>query len=294
MKTIIRVLLGNNASKRAHQEEFNIIQFPSGEIGGNFSEDFVEFAESNAGKIENAIFTVQGYDKDTLFALALAKEAVDKLIPSSLTMKTVIFGFLPNARYDRHMFKGDAAALKVFANLVNAMEFDAVCALDTHSNVAENLFKCFHNLPQKEAAVHFASDPRIDFLVAPDAGAAKKTEETAKEVDKPYITMAKVRNLKTGEITGMRILDDVDLTGKTVMILDDICDGGRTFVEAAKYLREAGASRVELYVTHGIFSKGVENLLDNGIDHIYTTDSLGSASFRGLNHFSQVTVANIE
>ncbi len=294
MKTIIRVLLGNNASKRTLQEEFNIIQFPSGEIGGNFSEDFVEFAESNAGKIDNAIFTVQGYDKDTLFALALAKEAVDKLIPNSLTMKTVIFGFLPNARYDRHMFKGDAAALKVFANLVNAMEFDAVCALDTHSNVAENLFKCFYNLPQKEAAVHFASDPRIDFLVAPDAGAAKKTEEAAKEVEKPYITMAKVRNLKTGEITGMRILDDVDLTGKTVMILDDICDGGRTFIEAAKYLREAGAEHVELYVTHGIFSKGVENLLDNGIDHIYTTDSLGSAKWRGLSHFSQVTVANIE
>lgn len=293
MKTIISVLL-HSQKKGAHQEEFNIIQFPSGEIGGNFSEDLVTYTEENASQIENVIFTVQGYDKDTLFALALAKEAIDKMIPQKATTKTVIFTYLPNARYDRHMFKGDAAALKVFANLVNAMEFDAVCALDTHSNVAENLFNCFHNLPQKEVAAHFASDPRIDFLVAPDAGAAKKTEEAAKEVDKPYVTMAKVRNLKTGEITGMRILDDVDLTGKTVMILDDICDGGRTFIEAAKYLREAGASRVELYVTHGIFSKGVENLLDNGIEHIYTTNSLGDAEDRGLSHFSQVTVANIE
>ena len=293
MKTIISVLL-HSQKKGAHQEEFNIIQFPSGEIGGNFSEDLVTYTEENASQIENVIFTVQGYDKDTLFALALAKEAIDKMIPQKATMKTVIFTYLPNARYDRHMFKGDAAALKVFANLVNAMEFDAVCALDTHSNAAENLFNCFHNLPQKEVAAHFASDPRIDFLVAPDAGAAKKTEEAAKDVDKPYVTMAKVRNLKTGEITGMRILDDVDLTGKTVMILDDICDGGRTFVEAAKYLREAGASRVELYVTHGIFSKGVENLLDNGIDHIYTTNSLGDAEDRGLNQFSQVPVANIE
>lgn len=293
MKTTIQVLISSKA-KCAHQEEFNIIQFPSGEIGGNFSEDLVSFAEENAGKIDNVVFTIQGYDKDTLFALALAKEAIDKLIPQKSAMKTVVFGFLPNARYDRHMFKGDAAALKVFANLVNAMEFDAVCALDVHSNVAENLFNCFHNLPQKEVAAHFASDPRIDFLVAPDAGAAKKTEEAAKEVDKPYITMAKVRNLKTGEITGMRILDDVDLTGKTVMILDDICDGGRTFIEAAKYLREAGAIRVELYVTHGIFSKGVENLLDNGIEHIYTTNSLGNAEDRGLNKHSQVTVANIE
>lgn len=293
MKTIIEAVV-TAQEKFFHTEKFNIIQFPSGEIGGNFSEDFVKFTERNAGKIDNVIITVQGYDKDTLFALALAKDAVDSLVPQKSAMKTVVFGFLPNARYDRHMFKGDAAALKAFANLVNAMGFDAVCALDPHSNVAENLFKCFQSMKQKGVAVHFASDPRIDFLVAPDAGAAKKTEDTAKEVDKPYITMSKVRNLKTGEITGMRILDDVDLTDKTVMILDDICDGGRTFVEAAKHLREAGAKRVELYVTHGIFSKGVENLLDNGIDHIYTTNTLGEAKDRGLTHYGQVTVATID
>lgn len=293
MKTVIEVVI-TAQEKFFHTEKFNIIQFPSGEIGGNFSEDFVKFTERNAGKIDNVILTVQGYDKDTLFALALAKDAVDSLVPHKSAMKTVVFGFLPNARYDRHMFKGDSAALKAFANLVNAMGFDAVCALDPHSNVAENLFKCFQGMKQKDVVAHFASDPRIDFLVAPDAGAAKKTEETAKEVDKPYITMSKVRNLKTGEITGMRILDDVDLTDKTVMILDDICDGGRTFVEAAKHLREAGAKRVELYVTHGIFSKGVENLLDNGIDHIYTTNSLGEAKDRGLTHYGQVTVATID
>lgn len=293
MKTIIEAVV-TAQEKFFHTEKFNIIQFPSGEIGGNFSEDFVKFTERNAGNIDNVILTVQGYDKDTLFALALAKDAVDSLVPYKSAMKTVVFGFLPNARYDRHMFKGDSAALKAFANLVNAMGFDAVCALDPHSNVAENLFNCFQGMKQKDVAVHFASDPRIDFLVAPDAGAAKKTEETAKEVDKPYITMSKVRNLKTGEITGMRILDDVDLTDKTVMILDDICDGGRTFIEAAKHLREAGAKRVELYVTHGIFSKGVENLLDNGIDHIYTTNSLGEAKDRGLTHYGQVTVANLD
>ncbi|QEG06783.1 putative ribose-phosphate pyrophosphokinase [Escherichia phage bumzen] len=293
MKTVIEVVV-TAQEKFFHTEKFNIIQFPSGEIGGNFSEDFVKFTERNAGKIDNVILTVQGYDKDTLFALALAKDAVDSLVPHKSAMKTVVFGFLPNARYDRHMFKGDSAALKAFANLVNAMGFDAVCALDPHSNVAENLFKCFQGMKQKDVAAHFASDPRIDFLVAPDAGAAKKTEETAKEVDKPYITMSKMRNLKTGEITGMRILDDVDLTDKTVMILDDICDGGRTFIEAAKHLREAGAKRVELYVTHGIFSKGVESLLDNGIDHIYTTNTLGEAKDRGLTHYGQVTVATID
>jgi ribose-phosphate pyrophosphokinase len=293
MKTSIRVTV-HSPTKGTHEEEFNIIQFPSGEIGGHFSPEFVDFTAYAASSINNVIMIVKGYDKDTLFAVALAKEAIDDLVPHKFAMKTIIFYYLPNARYDRHMFKGDAAALKVFAQQVNAMGFDAVCAVDPHSYVPDNLFNCFQSIPQKEIAVHYANDPLVDYLVAPDAGAAKKIAETAKEVDKPYITMSKVRNLKTGEITGMRILDDVDLTDKTVMILDDICDGGRTFIEAAKHLREAGAKRVELYVTHGIFSKDVENLLDNGIDHIYTTNSLGEAKDRGLTHYGQVTVANLD
>ena len=197
MKTSIRVTV-HSPTKGTHEEEFNIIQFPSGEIGGHFSPEFVDFTAYAASSINNVIMIVKGYDKDTLFAVALAKEAIDDLIPHDYALKTVIFYYLPNARYDRHMFKGDAAALKVFAKQVNAMGFGAVCAVDPHSYVPDNLFNCFQSIPQKEIAVHYANDPLIDYLVAPDAGAAKKIAETAKEVDKPYITMSKVLGWKTG------------------------------------------------------------------------------------------------
>jgi ribose-phosphate pyrophosphokinase len=54
------------------------------------------------------------------------------------------------------------------------------------------------------------------------------------------------------------------------LIVDDICDGGATFVALARKLREAGAIEVSLFVTHGIFSKGKDL---EGIDNIYTTGS---------------------
>ncbi|MEI8631794.1 phosphoribosyltransferase family protein [Vibrio sp. PP-XX7] len=89
------------------------------------------------------------------------------------------------------------------------------------------------------------------------------------------IQAQKLRNLKTGEIIKTEVLGDVK--GKKVLIADDICDGGRTFVELAKVLKSEGATEISLFVTHGIFSKGFE-VFAGLIDVIYTTDSFKSAS----------------
>lgn len=83
--------------------------------------------------------------------------------------------------------------------------------------------------------------------------------------------------------------------GRTIaLIVDDICDGGGTFVGLAKELRAAGATRVYLYVTHGIFSK---RLPLEGIDHVYTTDSFlsGPVNLHGnyLGHGDRLTIIPI-
>ena len=62
----------------------------------------------------------------------------------------------------------------------------------------------------------------------------------------------------------------VDIQNKTILIIDDICDGGMTFKLTAERLKELGAKEVHLYVTHGIFSKGLETLRESGIDRIFT------------------------
>ena len=64
-----------------------------------------------------------------------------------------------------------------------------------------------------------------------------------------------------------------DLTGKYAVIIDDICDGGGTFIPIAKELKAKGCRKVVLYVTHGAFTKGTQVLFENGIDEIFTTNS---------------------
>jgi len=109
-------------------------------------------------------------------------------------------------------------------------------------------------------------------LVAPDAGATKKVDTVAKhfgglEVIQGY----KKRDTATGAITGIGFMGDVK--GKDLLIVDDLCDAGGTFIGLGMKLKDAGAKAVGLYVSHGIFSKGIGALLNSCIDEIYTTVS---------------------
>jgi ribose-phosphate pyrophosphokinase len=84
---------------------------------------------------------------------------------------------------------------------------------------------------------------------------------------------SKKRDPLTGHLSGFEIKNynpNPNADGQDLLIVDDICDGGGTFVGLAKELRKAGAKKVYLYVTHGIFSKGLPL---EGIDRVFTTDS---------------------
>ena len=171
------------------------------------------------------------------------------------------------------------------ASFINNLEFAKVTIWDAHSEVSPALLNRVVNVPQikllercDELSQRLSTGELT--LISPDAGASKKTIKIAETFNgEPEVIQAqKMRNLKTGEIIKTEILGDVE--GKKVLIADDICDGGRTFIELAKVLRSKGAVEVSLFITHGIFSKGLE-VFEGLIDAIYTTDS-----FRAAEEFS--------
>ena len=108
-------------------------------------------------------------------------------------------------------------------------------------------------------------------IVFPDKGAKARIGETPIMRWWPnanLVTMEKVRELSTGKINGIKISEGKPL--KKCVILDDLCDGGATFIGASKALREAGAEQICLAVTKGVFSKGYDL---PGIDYIATTNA---------------------
>jgi ribose-phosphate pyrophosphokinase len=98
--------------------------------------------------------------------------------------------------------------------------------------------------------------------------------------DWPFIYGEKVRDQASGRITSYQVVGDAK--GKRVLIIDDICDGGQTFMLLTRELLSAGASQVVLFVTHGIFSKGIRSLFDSGISQIFTKSGNVGHRFKSM------------
>lgn len=211
-----------------------------------------------------------------LIQLMMATDALKRLSFNKVPIELVI-PYFPYARQDRVCVNGEALGAEVMARFINDLDFAKVTIWDAHSDVSPALIHNVVNVPQTELLKRSEqlSNRLLTgelCLLSPDAGASKKTLKIAEEFNgEPEVIQAqKQRNLKTGEILKTEISGQV--ANKNVLIVDDICDGGRTFIELAKVLKSRGANEISLFITHGIFSKGLE-VFEGLIDAIYTTDS---------------------
>lgn len=213
------------------------------------------------------------YSMNGFMALAEIKEILSR----DGRKVELVYPYLPYARQDRVIEPNEPFSLKVFAKLLNSLEFSRVIIWDPHSDVVPALINNCSIVPQWKIAhrilpMEILGDAEI-MWVSPDVGAYKKISKFILD-DNRIITGLKQRD-PDGKIIRTRILYDTTtqkIYGKTCVLVDDICDGGRTFIELAKLLKECGAKHVILCVTHGIFSQGLPIILEH-IDEIYTTNS---------------------
>lgn len=170
--------------------------------------------------------------------------------------------YLPYARQDKIGSNSTTFALHTFALLLNSLEFAEVQVFDPHNIDSSN--ELIANLVWKMPDV----DPLLKKLKAkpvyPDNGAALRYGTVRSSV-----VFDKDRVPSTGVIRGIKLARG-KIEPRAYLIVDDICDGGRTFIEVAKKLYAAGATTVHLYVSHGIFSRGLEPLREAGIKRIFT------------------------
>lgn len=202
--------------------------------------------------------------------------SVDALRNLGVNNIELLLPYFPAARQDRLMTNGEALTVKVYANLINALRLNRVTIFDAHSEVAPALLdNCIsiNNFKFLEKVVEQL--PSDILLISPDGGALKKIYKVAAYLqDYEVVECSKSRDVKTGALSGFKVYAD-DLKGKDCLIVDDICDGGGTFIGLAKALKAKNAGKLYLAVSHGIFSKGFEKL-EEDFDSIFTTNSFSS------------------
>jgi len=208
--------------------------------------------------------------------------SINPLIDIHLSM-----AYFPYGRQDRVSNPGEPNSTRVIASLINSCNFKVVYVIDPHSDVIEASINNIVIVHQHELFVDYFDDKfcKYDAVVCPDAGAYKKVTQFAKLMNVSghrigIVRADKSRDTMTGAITSIDVnATKEDIEDNTFMILDDICDGGGTFVGLAKKLKEMGAYQVDLFVTHGMFTKGVDNMLKH-IDNIYCWGFYGDKSFK--------------
>lgn len=260
----------------------DIIKYPAGEFQVRIKPEYInEFETSDSIVIQQSIKS-----SDDILILALLVDAIRGV---QIFAKISLFvPYLPYARADRRFTPGDCFGLKVFSQMIANMGFYRVLTLDAHSDVA---LDCgFVNLSPKEYIIQTINDVGTQYswvnVLFPDAGAAKRY--SINELDATSnvggsnvksLYCSKVRNVETGKFESFSVpANDEFVPNCPILIVDDLCDGGGTFIGIVEKLvqQKMKFNGLYLYVTHGIFSKGLNTLLYSGsgfFDRIYTTNS---------------------
>ena len=214
----------------------------------------------------------------------------------------LVVPYFLGARSDRKFVDGGSNYLKsVICPIINSQNFNQVIVLDPHSDVLEACLDRMvkvDNIQLVDFALQTIGKEDV-VIVSPDAGALKKIYNVAEALQLEDIIIAsKHRDVKTGKITSTTVPVNPQHANKKFVIVDDICDGGRTFIEIAKVIRQHFVdAKIYLIVSHGIFSAGMKPL-NAEFDGIFTTNSIRSTddaefSIKNDNELHKLTIQTI-
>jgi ribose-phosphate pyrophosphokinase len=197
---------------------------------------------------------------------------------------TAVVPYLAYARKDRKTKPRDPVTTRYVAALFEAVGIDRILVMDVHNPAAyQNAFRCrSEHLEARSLFVHhFASLPESReeqiLVLSPDAGGMKRAEIFRQHLERVLGRdvrsglMEKQRS--AGVVSGEALVGEV--SGSTVIVIDDLISTGTTLLRAARVCRSLGARRVVAAATHGLFV-GDANLLlaEPELDQILVTDTV--------------------
>ena len=268
----------------------NIVTFESKQFSGG--ERHVQFPAELLNTLNGHVF-IQAHiqnSQDLMDYLLIENVLINQGLEIYLEIP-----YFPYARQDRVCAVGQAFSLDIMTKMLNLnteklpQQRKKLTVWDAHSVVTEKRlhentnFVEIENIAPSEIILQSAELKTIliadnTVLICPDAGAQPRTQHTAEAINSiatqpiEIVYCEKKRDPITGKIMNSHV-NATDLTAKTAVICDDICDGGATFIGIAEELKKLNCEHVVLYVTHGIFSKGL-GIFDGKVDRIFTTNSL--------------------
>lgn len=264
-----------------------IRRFANGEI-------FCEMEKNVRGADVFIVQTLSAPVNDNLMELLIMIDALKRASADSITAVVPHYGY---SRQDRKASPRTPISAKLVADLITVAGASRVITMDLHAGQIQGFF----NIPFDNI---YASPVFLDYLkanietdnltlVSPDAGGVERVRWYAKRLEKD-IAMIDKRRTGPNVAEAMNIVGDV--SGKDVIIIDDMIDTGGTLIEAAKALKDKGAKKIHVFATHGVFSPPAAERLENctDIEAVLVTDTIPlSAEMKKVSKIKVLSTADI-
>jgi ribose-phosphate pyrophosphokinase len=187
--------------------------------------------------------------------------AVDALKLAGFTEIELFLPYFPYARQDRVCSEGESFSLRTICKILNMLNLSKIITYDVHSNVTGILLERHedydnHTEVRAFMEAYVSKGREAIALIVPDNGAYRKSERLFTSYPHLFDTMVVCRKKR---LEGSVVMEPIKeyIKGMKCVVVDDICDGGATFIALGKRLLEAKAKESYLFVSHGIFSAGI-------------------------------------
>jgi ribose-phosphate pyrophosphokinase len=242
---------------------------------GRFSdgEVTVELLENVRGRDVFVLQSTCAPTNDNLMEVMVMVDALKRASAGRITAAMPYFGY---ARQDRRPRSARVAiTAKVVADMLTGAGVDRLLTMDLHSDQIQGFFDIpvdnIYATPILLADVWRQNYPDL-MVVSPDVGGVVRARALAKQLDADLAIIDK-RRPRANVSKVMNIIGEV--SGRTCLIMDDLVDTANTLCEAAKALKEKGATRVLAYCTHPVLSgPAIERIENSAIDELVVTDTI--------------------
>jgi ribose-phosphate pyrophosphokinase len=275
MHNKIRVFTGNSNPVLA-QKICDKLQVPLGASRVRTFSDgeiMIEITENVRGRDVYIVQSTCAPTNNNLMELLIMTDALKRASAATITAVIPYYGY---ARQDRKAAPRTPITAKLVADLITTAGVDRVVTIDLHAGQIQGFF----NIPVDNL---YAAPVILDYLktrfagekvvmVSPDAGGTERARAFAKRLE---CTLAVIDKRRTGPNVAevMHLIGDV--RGKIAIILDDMIDTAGTLTQAAKALKENGASAIYACATHGVLSgPAIERISNSDIEEVVLTDTI--------------------
>jgi len=226
---------------------------------------------------DKIVFVMQSFSTlmdEYIMEMALMGDGLRRSAPKTMV---AVIPYLGYSRQDKQHRVGEPISARVIAKFIEVSKFKEVIVVDLHNDAIVGFFQIpvlhISALPVLVDAVKKLNivDPVV---VSPDVGGVRRARNFAYALDANLVVMEKKRFIDRHDTSeNFQIIGDV--SGKTVIINDDIISTGGTIVHGAEALRQAGAASVIVCASHAVLAgPAKENLDKAAIDHLIITDTI--------------------